>query len=448
MRPTSLGENHRMLAIRFFTTAGVGVAAKILGLINQIISVTLISKALGAEGLQEQMLAIASVSWFSILLFGMHTSLPSLLIRSGANNEGFASIAKTAYLLALVGAVAAIGLMTMILHLGLMGGITSAPIVTAMICSAVGLVLCLSEKVFLAIDRIAQFNMLNMVGTLLSLAATVALAHSHGTPAEFVAAFFLGILFPAFVAIVAVIPRLRLTSRLLSGDFRTYARELIGVGAFGFGYEVSSYCKLQAPLALLSALNLSNEIAPIGLGLRLIGLITGGLSIVIPILFLRIGAAIHVRDMDAGRLWTRLGIVGAAAVAVMAAGIFSLFGAAIYRAWTGGVVELDRADGIALAVFSALALAQSLLFPLVAPDPSITAKLRWLFWLEGPAVLAAGVAGAAAVPSVYGAAGMLAGTALVMGCTILILLVFLGKRSSSFRGQQQADGMDVNPASS
>ena len=69
MRPTSLGENHRMLAIRFFTTAGVGVAAKILGLINQIVSVTLISKALGAEGLQEQMLAIASVSWFSILLF-------------------------------------------------------------------------------------------------------------------------------------------------------------------------------------------------------------------------------------------------------------------------------------------------------------------------------------------------------------------------------------------
>jgi hypothetical protein len=434
------GMQSKMIA-RSLTAAGLGMVAKIFGLINQIVSVTLITKAVGAEGLQEQMLAIAAVSWFSLLLCGMHTSLPTLLIRSGVNTEGFASIAKTAYILAIVGAIAAIGLMAVILSLGLIGGVAAAPIAVATICSGAGLILSLSEKVFLAIDRIAQFNILNMVGTLISLAATVVFARSHGTPADFVISFYLGVLFPVFAAAFGVIPRLNLTSSLSPHEFRTNARELIGVGAFGFGYEVSSYCKLQAPLVLLGALDLSAEIAPVGLGLRLVGLIIGGLSIVIPILFLRIGAAIHVRDQDAGRLWTRLGIAGAAAVAVMAGGIFTIFGEAIYRTWTGGIVGLDHADGIALAAFSALSLAQSLLFPLAAPDPSIARKLRWLFWLEGPTVLVAGAAGALAVPADWGGAGMLAGAALVIGAVTLVLLVVLARRSSP---QGEKESLDAS----
>jgi hypothetical protein len=421
---------NRALLVRSLTAAGSGVAAKVLGLINQVVSVALISSALGAEGLQLQMLAIASVSWFSLTLCGMHTSLPALLIRSGVNTERFASIAKTAYLLAVIGAIAAVGLTASIFHLGLIGGIAAAPIATATICSGAGLILSLSEKVFLAIDRIAQFNILNSIGTLISLAATVVFARSHGTPADFVVSFYLGILFPIFIATFVVIPQLNLTSSLSPNEFGTNARELIGVGAFGFGYEVSAYCKLQAPLALLGALGLSNEIAPVGLGLRLVGLISGGLSIVIPILFLRIGAAIHTGDQSAGRFWTRLGIAGAAAAAVAVAGMFNIFGEIIYRTWTGGVVGLDQADQIALAAFSALFLAQSLLFPLAAPDPAIVGKLRWLFWLEGPAVLAAGVVGALAVPAAYGGAGMLAGVALMMGNITLVLLVFLARRSS------------------
>jgi hypothetical protein len=436
------GTQSKMIA-RSLTAAGIGVVAKIVGVINQVVSVTLISKALGAEGLQEQMLAIASVSWFSLLLCGMHSSLPTLLIRSGGNAGRFASIAKTAYLLAIIGAVAAVGLMAAILSLGLIGGVAAAPIAAATICSGAGLILSLSEKVFLAIDRIAQLNILNMLGTLISLAATVVLARSHGTPAGFVVSFFVGVLFPVFIATFVVIPRLDLRSSLSPREFRTNARDLIGVGAFGFGYEVSSYCKLQAPLVLLGALNLSNEIAPVGLGLRLVGLIIGGLSIVIPILFLRIGTAIHVRDQDAGQLWTRLGIVGAAAVAVMAAGIFAIFGEAIYRMWTSGAVGLDHAHRIALAAFSAVSLTESILFPLAAPDPSIARKLRWLFWLEGPAVLAASVAGAIAVPTAYGGAGMLAGAALVMSSATLVLLVFLAKRSSP-QGEKEADGLGVS----
>jgi hypothetical protein len=426
----------RALLVRSLTAAGSGVAAKVLGLINQIVSVTLISGALGAEGLQQQMLAIASVSWFSLTLFGMHTSLPALLIRSGVNKEGFASIAKTAYLLAVLGAMAAVGLTALILNLDLIGGIAAAPIATATACSGAAVILSLSEKIFLATDRIAEFNILNLAGTLISLAATAVLARSHGTPADFVISFYVGILLPLLVATFVVIPKLNLTSSLSRYEFRTNARELIGVGAFGFGYEVSAYCKLQAPLALLGVLDLSNEIAPVGLGLRLVTLIGGGLSIIIPILFLRIGAAIQIHDQNTRRQWTRLGIACAAAFSVVGAGSFLIFGQAIYRTWTGGAVTLSQTEQAAIAAFAALSLAQFLLFPLAAPDPAIARQLRWMFWLEGPAALTAGAVGALVVPLVYAGAGMLAGVTLVMGVVILILLVLLTSGQSSRRSER------------
>jgi O-antigen/teichoic acid export membrane protein len=433
---------NRSLVVRSLTTAGLGVAAKVIGLINQIVSVRLISSALGAEGLQEQMLAISVVSWFYLTLCGMQTSLPVLLIRSCSDAEAFAAIAKAAFLLATIGGLCALGLVLLILHLGWIGGNASAPIATAAICNAAVLVFSLSERVFQATDRIAQFNVLNTTGTLISLAATFFLARNHGTAGGFVVAFYLGMLFPFLVAALAVIPQLRLAVRLSLRELRESARQLIGVGVFGFGYEMAAYCKFAAPLTLLSVLSLSKEIAPVGLGLRLVMLIGGGLSIVIPILFLRIGTAIHARDQDAERLWTRLGIACAAIVAVAAAAMFNIFGDAIYRAWTGGVVRLDQADQVALSAFFAVALGQNLLFPLAAPDPAIAGKLRWLFWLEGPAVLATGAFGALAVPSAYGGAGMLAGAVLVMGAVTLILLIFLARRSTT-QGRSEGDGLDV-----
>jgi O-antigen/teichoic acid export membrane protein len=434
--------SNRTLILRSLTTAGLGVAAKITGLINQIVSVALISSALGAEGLQEQMLAISFVGWFYLTLCGMQTSLPVLLIRSRSDMEAFAAIAKAAFLLATIGSLCALGLVLLVLRLGWIGGLASAPIATAAICNAAVIVFSLSERIFQATDRIAQFNILNMTGTLISLAAAFFLVRTHGTAGDFVVAFYLGMLFPFLVAAFAVIPQLRVAVPLSLRELSKRARQLIGVGIFGFGYEIAAYCKFQAPLALLGVLGLSKEIAPVGLGLRLVVLLGGGLSIVIPILFLRIGTAIHVRDQDAGRLWTRLGIACAAAVAAAAAGMFIVFGDVIYRAWTGGVVRLDHADQIALAAFSAISLGQHLLFPLAAPDPAIAGKLRWLFWLEGPAVLAAGGLGGLAVPPAYGGAGMLAGVVLVMSVVSLIMLIFIVRRTFP-QGLSEGDGLDV-----
>jgi hypothetical protein len=415
--------------------AASGFFAKALGLFNQVVSVTLISSALGAEGLQEQMLAIASVSWFSLTFCGMHTALPILLIRSGTNTEAFASIAKTAYLFAVIGASSAVGVTILVLKLGIAGGLAAAPIATAAICNAAALVLSLSEKIFQATDRITQFNVLNVAGTLISLATTVFLARIHGTAADFVMAFYLGMFFPFLVATFVIVPHLNLMVIPSLNEFAASARRLIGVGVFGFGYEMAAYCKLQAPLALLGTLGFADQIAPVGLGLRLVALISGGLSIVIPILFLRISAAIQVHDREARRLWTHLGIACASAVAVGVALMFLIFGKIIYRMWTGGVVTLDQTQQVALAAFSALALAQNLLFPLAAPDPAITEKLRWLFWLEGPAVIAASAIGAVAAPSHYAGAGMLAGATIVIGVSIAILLALLtGSRSFKTAG--------------
>lgn len=432
---------HRSLIVRSLATAGVGFAGKILGLINQIFSVTLISSALGAEGLQAQMLAIASVSWFGLTSFGMHTALPVLLIRSDGNPQAFASIAKAAYLFAIIGACAALGFTVLILNLGFVGRETAAPIATAAICNAATIVFNLSEKVFQATDRIAQFNVLSMAGTLLSLAATIFLAHTHGTAAGFVVTFYLGMLFPVVVATFVIAPRLDLTVIPSLKEIGASGRQLVGIGIFGFGYEVSAYCKLQAPLALLSALGLPNGIAPVGLGLRLVTLINGGLSAVMPILFLRIGAAIHARDHEARQLWTRLGIACAVIVGVATAGLFTIFGEAIFRTWTGGAVTLNWAEQIAIAFFASLFLAQTLLFQLTAPDPAIARQLRWLFWLEGPTVLLASTVGALTVPSAYGGAGLLAGATLVIGLVVLISLVFLARAHSS---QDSGTGFNSN----
>jgi hypothetical protein len=421
----SFGDSNQTRVVQSFKTAGLGFAAKLLGLVNQIFSVALIASALGAEGLREQLLAVSFVSWFNLALFGMHTALPLLLIRYGKNRRTFASLGKTAYLAAFIGAWSAAGLTMLILKLNWIPGLYSAPIATAAICNAAVVTLNLSEKVFQALDRIAQFNVLNMAGTAISLAATFFFARTHGTAADFVIAYYLGTFFPFLVATLLVVSRLDLANGPTLREVRDNARQLFGFGVFGYGNEIADYCKLQAPLALLSALELSSEVAPVGLGFRFIGLVGGALWIVIPIFFVRIGTAVHLGNQDAARLWTRLGIACAAAVALAGAGSFLLGGPEIYRVWTDDVVVLRYPDQLALAAFASLSLSQNLVFALVAADPSRADRLRWLFWIEGPAVLAAGTFGALIVPVAYSAAAMLSGGGLIMMITTSVMLISL-----------------------
>jgi hypothetical protein len=411
--------------IRSLGTAGVGAIAKALGLVNQIVSVTLISGALGLDGLQQQLLAVSAVTWFSLTLCGMHTSLPVLLIRAHDRPAAFAATAFSAFLLAILGSAVSLGLTLCILANGWIGGLAAAPVVTAAICNAAAVALSLSERVFQATDRIAEFNLLNMAGTVFSLAVTFVLARIHGTAADFIVAYYLGMLFPALIATMRIAGVPYRAVRPSIEELWRRARELVGVGFFGLGNEVAAFCKLQAPLALLGVLDVTADIAPVGLGLRLVALVSGGLSIILPILLLRIGVAIQMRDQAAKRFWNGIGFACAATVAVGATGSWIIFGQAIYRVWTGGVVTLHPSVQLSLAVFSALFLMQNLLFPLAAPDPVIARRLRWLFWLEGPAVLIASAIGLHAAPAIYGGAAMLAGAAAVMAATLVVLLVCL-----------------------
>jgi O-antigen/teichoic acid export membrane protein len=415
---------------RSLTAAGLGVSSKIVGLINQIVSVTLITTALGAEGLREQMLAIAFVSWFNLTLCGMHTSLPVLLIRSGATTEASLALVKTAYILAALGALLSLVLTVLLLCLVSGSDLPSAPVIAAAICNAAVLVFSLSEKVFHATDRIGQFHVLNIIGTATSLAATFLLARMHPTAVGFVLTFYAGILLPFIAATIFVAPHFNLKTIPSAREFRACARQLVGTGAFGLGYELASYCKLQAPLALLGVIGISSAIAPVGLGLRLLNLIGGGLTIVIPILMLRMGAAEHAGDKHLQRLWSRMGFILAAMAAIGVLGLYHFFGERIFETWTGGTVLIEQPVRMALAVFSAIVVFQSVLFPLVAVNATLANRLRWLFWLEGPAVVAASAAGALAVPSTYGGAGMLVGASLVMAAVTLVLLLLLARKHS------------------
>ena len=64
--------------------------------------------------------------------------------------------------------------------------------VAAGVCNALAVAFNLSERVFMVTDRIAQYNLLNIAGTILSLTVTVFLARIHGTVSEFVVAYYLG----------------------------------------------------------------------------------------------------------------------------------------------------------------------------------------------------------------------------------------------------------------
>src|ERR1700742_1386872 len=111
------GEGYQRIVVRSLLTAGVGVVGKALGLSNQILSVALISSALGKDGLQEQLIATSFVAWFQLTLLGMNPAFASRLIHSSENPEAFAKIAKTAFFFTALGALVAVSTTSGILFL-------------------------------------------------------------------------------------------------------------------------------------------------------------------------------------------------------------------------------------------------------------------------------------------------------------------------------------------
>ena len=229
-----------------------------------------------------------------------------------------------------------------------------------------------------------------------------------------------------------VAPRLMLTASPSYPEFIASARRLIGVGSLWIWLRDIRLLQASGAFGSLERFGASPMRLPrLGLGLRLVALVNGGLSIVIPILFLRVGAAIHARDHDARRLWTRLGIACAGAVAIAAAGCS--FSSARQstghgRAGSSRFIRrnLSRLRLSPHSLWPKLFCSRSPRRTRLSPDncagcsglrvPPCSQQARWARLLFPPPTRGA---------------GMLAGATLVIGVVVLISLLCLARNQSS-----------------
>ena len=236
-------------------------------------------------------------------------------------------------------------------------------------------------------------------------------------------------LIPTVLATALIVSRKSLWSSLSFKEFHHCMRHLMSMGVYGQGFSLAYYCKLQAPLLILDALNLPTEITKVGIISRFSVLLISGLSILSPLFFVRIGNALQKKDWTEFQFWTHLGLGVSAGMAIIVGGVCFFFGPLICKAWTGGIVNLDQFGQIVLAVYCASLLFQYLLLAVSAPDSVTIRRVRWLFWVEALAVPAIGALGAL----YFGGSGMLGGMGLVMALTVSIQFVVILRRVSSER---------------
>ena len=159
-----------------------GLISKSFGLINQIATTYILAGALGAHGLQSQMLAISFVSWFSLMLLGTQASLPTVLLSKADDDRVAGLYTKSAFLISIFCALAALVLALSILALIHSEYLAETPVLAAVFCNSLLLSVSLSEQMFQALHRIVTFNLLNVTGSILSLLATYALSRTNGGP--------------------------------------------------------------------------------------------------------------------------------------------------------------------------------------------------------------------------------------------------------------------------
>jgi hypothetical protein len=403
-----------------------GLIAKGLGFCNQIGSTYLLAAAWGSSGLKLQMVAISFVSWFYLLLFGMQTSLPTLLISARDDTRLRTLYIQSAFVAAFLCALVALTVSLSVRSLSNTSTLSEAPVLAAAACNALLLFFSLSEQVYYADQKAAKFNLLNGAGSFLSLASASVLATLHGGESGFIIAYYTSMLFPAMSAGCLILSENQVWRRRELHQLRLCTQRLLLEGRYGLGYSVSLYCKTQAPLLILDVMEQSDDIAKTGLSLRFAALVYSSASIFFPVLFTRIGFALKGADYGAYSRWRLVGLALTGIASFFVAVISILFGQKIFEIWTGGAVSLEPTDCLALATFSVALLVQYVLLSVTAPDTVATARLQWLYWLEAVFVVVAAILGA----HLHGGSGLLAGMSMVMSSSIFVVLLVIEHRKN------------------
>jgi hypothetical protein len=407
----------------FQKSIATGVAAKAVGLVNQVVGLALVASALGANGLGSVFLSVSLFSIFNLVPSATIVSLPVRLIEMQKRpSEGRKLVAGAmvihfagAGLSLVIGAVAAMVLAAFFPSAFL----TPDEVLIAGTMGAVYLATWLAEHVLTAYRKTFIFNLSSLVGSLVSLAATFVAWTLHMRSSAFVGAYYLSIVVPTVSMFACV---LLSDLRPAADDFGgaiSVARTLWKEGAPGTAYYVWVTTKIHIALSMLALVTMAGEVVTYGACMRVCQLMISGLSLFFSPLLAE--AAHAVNDGNVGRyerLRTRVVFGGMALGAVLIV-VAGTVGPRLFSYWLSDTVTVSRATALVAGTVVAIWAVEALLFYL-------TSALRQRERLGRDLLVASVFALTAglALATQFGAAGMLATIGAVSSLVVLRLLRF------------------------
>lgn len=416
-----------------FISLAAGTASKLTGFINQIISTMLISKTLGAESFDYYLFSVSFVSWFSILLFGTNSTLPTILMHEPNDQKEFSLIVKAALIIAFCGGLAALLLTYLFLSKDIFHNTQlQLYITTSAICNFTVVIFSISYSIFIVLGKILEYYLYNAIGTIISLLLTFWFSRTHGTVTDFILSYYISIIFPLLgisvvnrreLDIFSCVPLNKLTGQIYN--------ILIKSGS-GFGFEVAAFSKLHMPVSMMGLMGFTNQIGIVGIGIRFTNLITGGLNVIFPIMILKAGNAAARKDKRGIMLWNLVGLCSGVLLSSITAYLFIVYGNEIYYNWTSGVISLHPSDKLSMAAFSALYVFQEIMFRLAMVDPKKMDRLKYIFWFECLFIVSFGYINVYFSEASHAGGAILNALALIMimSNTFILGVVFLDQNSN------------------
>jgi O-antigen/teichoic acid export membrane protein len=400
-----------------------GVATKAVGFVNQVVGLSLVARALGAEGLASVLLSISLFSILNLVASATIVSLPPRLIAMRTRPDEGRRLVAGALAIHLTGALVSLlaGVVSAIAIVAFFPGAFLSPgaVLTAGIMGALYIATWLAEHVLTAYRRTFIFNLTSLVGSLFSLGATVLAYLLHEGPWAFVAAYYLSIVVPTMAMFAFVwMSELRPTAEDLRRSIPV-ARELMREGAPGTAYYVWVTTKIHIALATLALVTTPAEVVAYGACMRVCQLMISGMSLFFSPLLAESSHAVNDGDLaQFARLRSRV-ISGSVAFGIAIVLVASWAGPALLSAWLSHTVVIPRVTAVLGGAVVAIWAFEALLFYLTS-----ALRVRERLGRDLIAVSVLALASGLMLASRFGAPGFLAAIAALSLFVVLRLLRF------------------------
>lgn len=410
----------RKIVLNVIAVVASGIFSKLAGFINQLVSLWLITSAVGQQGLEAIFLAVAFVGWFNLTLLGAQTAFPNLLIESKKDASTHRQLLIAGGYISLFSTIACILCSVILLYIIPQSSrIHSTPIIWAVAANATLILFSLSEQYLQAINKTYQFNLLSAIGSASSLFITWLAVYYRSDLSIYVLAYFASFVIPVIFATAIVLVHFEGKGLFHLTLVLPVISRLIKTGSFSLGFIANVSVKLSAPLLILDLRNYDSEIPFLGVALRLSTMIISGASVVAPVILFHSGTARSTQNIFALKQWRTNTILFASVGAGFV--FFTIFigGQSLLTIWTRGLLSPNSMEILSLALFAALWMFEYIIFQFSATAINQIRGVWWLFWAES----ASGLLLMWQFTSMYGGAvGTLLGLIIPMLISIIILL--------------------------